>query len=213
MDFNFIIVLFKNKRKKKIINKFKTFKRAENYFNDLIESSQKIIFDKVWENATKCDYEIGLLEKNGIDQKIYTTDELGRNIKVSLEDENYKFKKISKIKMEEKIYDLQINSKISTNQLIDNYLNESGIKLISSLNNKIIVQKEDKFNIFSTKNTDESHRFIESLRTYMMQIGRYDFIFVKDVDSSQRSYLYKILEDHGYNKNMLYRTKTTYFPR
>ena len=43
---NYQIVLFKNKTKKKIINKFKTHKRANNFFESLINESESVIFDK-----------------------------------------------------------------------------------------------------------------------------------------------------------------------
>jgi hypothetical protein len=209
----FIIVLFKNKLKKKIINKFKTFKKAKNFYDDLLNKSENVIFDKKWENAVECKYDIALLEKNGINEIIYTTDELGRNIKVNLEDDNYTFRKITPYKLEEKIYDLQLNRRISISELIKKYLSGLGIKLISSLNNKIVIQQDDNFSIFSTKNTEESHRLVDSLTKHFINIGRSDFIFVKDIDSAQRAYLYKILDEKGFDKKMLYRTKTTYLPR
>ena len=46
---NYQIVLFKNKTKKKIIKKFKTHKRANNYFYLLIDESDSVIFDKKYE--------------------------------------------------------------------------------------------------------------------------------------------------------------------
>jgi hypothetical protein len=44
MDYNFQIVLFKNKIKKKIINKFKTYKKTNDKFKILIEESNDVVF-------------------------------------------------------------------------------------------------------------------------------------------------------------------------
>ena len=58
----YMIVLFKNKVKKKIIKKFKTFKRAENFYKTLIDKSENIIFSKQYDNGFESNYELGLLE-------------------------------------------------------------------------------------------------------------------------------------------------------
>ena len=42
----YLIVLFKNKKRKKILNKFKTLERANKYFNDTLKTSNNILFSK-----------------------------------------------------------------------------------------------------------------------------------------------------------------------
>ena len=42
---NYIVVLFKNKTKKKIIKKFITFNRAKLFYDNLIKESQEVIFN------------------------------------------------------------------------------------------------------------------------------------------------------------------------
>ena len=59
---NYIIVLFKNKSKKKIINKFKTKERAIEFYKKMIEGND-VIFDCQTENGKSCFFELGLLEK------------------------------------------------------------------------------------------------------------------------------------------------------
>jgi len=210
MDSNFIIVLFKNKTKKKIIKKFKTFKRANEYYNSLLKRSNAVVFEKQVENTNYCKYEIALLEKNGNDYPIFKTDELGRSIRVLLEDPIYKIQKIDRYRVEEKIFDIIENRKISVEDFINLYLLDKTTKLISSINNKIVVQIDDKINLFSTKNSDEAHRFIDVMNNYLVSIGKGGTIFVKDTDPSQRAYIYKTLSEKGFDKKMLYRTKTTH---
>lgn len=212
MQDNYIVVLFKNKVKRKIINKFKTYKNANLFFNQLVKNSEKVIFSKKWENGSHANFEIALLEKSsGLLIPIYMTDEMGRNIKIDLDDSDYVISKIEPYKIEEKIFDLQTNKKISIENLITTYLDKSSIKMVSSLNNKILIQSDDSFNLFSTKTSFESHRLIDDLTKHFREIGRSNFIFVKDFDSAQRAYLYSILESKGYNKKMLYRTTTTHY--
>ena len=92
---NYLIVLFKNKKKKKIINKFKTHKRAKDFFDKLISESDNVLFSKEYENGVKSKYELALLENMSSSLlPIFLKDELGRNIKVNLDDSNYKITKI-----------------------------------------------------------------------------------------------------------------------
>ena len=57
----YLIVLFKNKERKKIIKKFKTLDRAKMFFEKKINENQ-IYFDKKVENGKSCDFELGLIE-------------------------------------------------------------------------------------------------------------------------------------------------------
>ena len=77
---NYIIVLFKNKKKKKIIKQYYTEKRAKKKFMDLINTNEKIVFEKVIENATESEYELGLLtNQTNIQESITIKDKYGRN--------------------------------------------------------------------------------------------------------------------------------------
>ena len=83
MDCNFQIVLFKNKVKKKIINKFKTHKKAVEFYNDLLKENDEVIFDKEFENGVKSNYELAIIEKvSGTLLPVFLKDEIGRTIKV-----------------------------------------------------------------------------------------------------------------------------------
>lgn len=208
---NYLIVLFKNKVKKKIINKFKTSKRANDYFNNLLDISDKVIFEKKYENGLECSYEIAILEKTtGTFLPVFLKDEFGRNIKISLEDENYSIFKINKYQTEEYILDFQTNTKISTPDFIKKYLTGDSLKLVSKLNNKVIVQIDDVFNLFTFKNDDDSSRFIDSLSQHLIEQKKLDCIFVKDYSTTQRKYLYNLLVEKGFSKSYLQRQSTTH---
>jgi hypothetical protein len=208
---NYLIVLFKNKVKKKIIKKFKTSNRANSFYESLLENSNNVIFDKQYENGFLSNYEIAILEKiSGTFLPVFLKDDFGRNIKVNLDDEDFSIKKIDPYHTEELILDTTLNKKINSNEFIKLYLDPSGFKLISKLNNKIVVQNDDKFNLFTLKNDYDSSRFIDVISEFFIEQKRYDTMFVKDYSNAQRKYLYNLLIENGFSKSYLQRQTTTH---
>jgi len=201
----YLIVLFKNKKRKKILNKFKTLERANKYFNDTLKTSNNVLFSKSFENGKPCKYEIGFLESGSTDFNLYfVKDELGRQIKVDIDDPDYRLTKIVDYNIEELLYDVDEKNKISFGGFIKKYLTRSGIKLISKLNNKIAIQNDDKVNLVSLKSIDECSRFIDVLEDYLIKNGRLDCILVKDTSKQQKKYLYTILGSKGIDKSFLF---------
>jgi len=211
IEYNFQIVLFKNKTKKKIINKFQTYKKAMEVYKNLLKESDSVIFEKKFENGVVCNYELAILEKtSGTMLPIFIKDEFGRQSKVSLEDEKYTINKISNYRIPDLIQDYSTNEKISVEQLIKKYLPKNEMRMVSSLNNKIIIQKDDDYKLFTLKTIDDSSRLVDSLFQYFLSEKRNDTIFVKDHSTIQRKYLYKILEEKGFPKSYLFRHSTTH---
>jgi hypothetical protein len=214
MKDNYIIVLFKNKKKRKIIKSYKTEKKAKEKFEELLKISNDIIFNKKIENATECEYQLGLLtKKTKIEDSIFYTDGLGRNIVVKVEDPDYVFLDIKLYNIEELIFDWQTQNKITFNDFIKNYCNKSDLKSIYTLHNKICVQIDENVSIFSFKDSDESDRFLFTLEDYFIDNSRSDAFFVRDISTAQRKWIYNILENKGFNKKRLYRLKTTFSKR
>jgi hypothetical protein len=208
---NYLIVLFKNKVKKKIIKKFKTSNKVNNFYESLLNESQNVIFAKQYENGFSFNYEIAIIEKvSGTFLPVFLKDELGRNIKVNLQDDDYSINKINPYHIEELILDTSLNKKINSNEFIKLYLDPSGLKLISKLNNKIVVQNDDKFNLFTLKNDYDSSRFIDTLSELFIEQKRFDCMFVKDYSNAQRKYLYNLLIENGFSKSYLQRQTTTH---
>ncbi len=207
----YYVVLFKNKTRKKIIKKFSNYKNAERFYNELTKKNSEVIFDKRIENGKECEFEIAFLQnKSNEFFDVYKTDELGRNVKVELESSDYDLLKIANYKIEEHIFDIQKNKKIPMDVLIKNYLKGDGLKMISTLNNKLIVQIDEKFSLFSLKSPDEAQRCINSLTQHFYNISRKDCMFVKDYSTAQKKYLIKQLSEWGVDKKILYRQFTTH---
>ena len=208
---NYLVVLFKNKKKKKIIKKFITLSRAKNYFDGLIEKSNEVIFEVLVENGKECKFELGLISLS-VNQSspVYMTDEFGRSIKVKLEENGMSILHLKPFRDEDLIYDVKNKKKITTQEFIKRYLKGDGLKMVSVLNNKVILQRDEKIDLFSLKNESECSRFVECLSSYFFKIKRGDCLFIKDCSSPQRKYLYELLESNGFDKKVLYRKFTTY---
>lgn len=208
---NYLVVLFKNKKRKRIIKEFITLKKAKEFFNKKLSESNNVEFEVVLENGNDCTYELGIVElSNKQLVPVYITDEFGRNLKVKLEDDGMTLFEISKYKKPESIYDLQQKRKISFEDFIKVYLRGDEVRLVSSLNNKIVVQKDDEFFLFSLKNQNESKRFLDCLNNFYVRMKKSNCLFVKDISKPQRKYLIQLLNDKGFDKKVLYRQTTTH---
>lgn len=209
----YYIVLFKDKTKKKIIKKFSTSKKAEEFYEKLLKESKSVIFEKRYDSGKPVQYDIGLLtDGKSTSNQIYVQDEIGRNIKVKFEDDNYTAIKISSYRIEESIFDISNDKKITITEFVSLLKKDTTLKVISCLNNKIVYQNDEKISLFSLKSEDECLRFIDSLSSHIYSEGRKDCMFVSDTSTPQKKYLFNLLSENGYDKKVLYRKYTT-FPR
>ena len=211
---NYLVVLFKNKKRKKIIKSFVRKNYAENFFKERIKESEQVKFNVEVENSENCNYEIGLLSL--IDDKqipLFVQDDFGRNVKINLEDSDYKITKIEQYNIPEKIQDWQKNKRITYDDFFNHYFKDKELKNVFTINNKVVIQKDDNLNLFTLKNNNESKRFLKILQEDLVSQKRADGIFVTDNDTVQRKYIYDLLEKYGIDRKKLYRQSTTFSKR
>lgn len=210
---DYLVVLFKNKKRKKIINKFKTLDRAKLFFQKKIEESDSVVFEKSFENASPCNYELGLLSSSIENfESYFIKDSLGRQIKVDI-DNGYKVIDLKPFKVAESLYDVNSKTKITFEKFMNLHLKDKSIKLLSKLNNKVVLQNDSDVKLFSLKNEIESDRFLKELNDYLISKNRMDCIIVNETSKAQKKYLYDVLSDMGLEKKLLYRRTTTFKPR
>lgn len=211
---NYLIVLFKNKKRKKIIKSFVRKNKAELFFNKCVDESDRVNFEISVENAKKVTYEISIVSiLDDTQMLLFKQDDMGRNVKIEMMDSDYKIIKLQNYNIPEKLFDWKQNKRITFEEFCLKYLDTSGLKNIFTINNKIVVQNDELVDIFSLKNKNESKRFISVLQNYMINKKRADAIFVSDSDTIHRKYLYKLLVDNGFDKKKLYRQSTTFSER
>ncbi len=148
-----------------------------------------------------------------VQKSLFIKDDIGRNVPANIENSSYIFLNIVPFNQEEKIYDWQTKNKITFNEFLKNYCTNNELKNIFTLNNKICVQKDNELYAFSLKDKNESIRFLDTLRDYFFSNGRLDGLFVKDISTPQRKWIYNVLTEKGFDKKRLYRLKTTFSKR
>ena len=110
---------------------------------------------------------------------------------------------------EEFIYDHQSKNKISFDSLVRDYLPLQNFKQVFTLNNKLIIQQDEVFNLFSLKTISDSTRLLYIIELELLNNGRYDCLCVSDTNTVQRKQLYDLLVSVGYQREFL-RKQYTY---
>lgn len=207
------VLLFKNKSEVKVLKRFEKLNEGEFYFDELLKTNQKILFPVKVRNARVVSYEVALVGPKRKKKEFFTKDEIGRNKKLIIADKHLGIYKISPYRIEERIYDVFEKKRIGINEFIDKYLGFGGIKMISKLNHKLIIQEDDKILLFSLKSQSEAGRFLRILQEYLISNGRIDVIAVRDMNRSHRRMLYDLFKKNNLSIKMLYRRFTTHKPK
>lgn len=203
----YFIVLFCNKKRKKILYRCMRRTTITNYWHEF-KTQRKPKFVKIQGGKRKQEkiFELALIYPNTrwVDT-VYIKDSLGRNVEAKIEGGKFRIKEIIPYWEEELIYDYQIKKRIRYHELIEQILPLSDIGQIFTLNNKVLVQVEDDIKLFSNKNPTDADRLFEIVKTDLISKKKMNFIFVKDVTTHQRRLLYDMLERKGYKREELSR--------
>lgn len=98
-------------------------------------------------------------------------------------------------------------------EVIKSYCKQTEMKNIFTLHNKLIIQIDENYFLFSLKNSEDCERALNNLEKYFREKNRRDAIFVKDISTVQRKWIYDILVDKGFSRPRLYRQTTTFSKR
>ena len=190
------IVLFKNGERSKVFFSSNSKKSILDKYNKLIvEKKPKFITEYI--SRKKVMYELSIITTETTNESIFVKDNLGRNKKISLGDSSYNIIKLLPYWKEELIYDHTTKSKISFSELTKTYLSDKNFKQVFTLNNKLITQQDDIFNLFSLKTVSDATRLLRIVELEFLNVGRYDCLFVSDTSTVQRKQLYDVLVGVG----------------
>ena len=202
------IILFKNGERTKCFFSSNSKKSIFQQYNKLIgEKKPKFITEYI--SRKKVMFELAIITTEESKDSIFVKDDLGRTKKIHLGNSQYNIIKLLPFWKEELIYDHNIKNKISFATLFKNYLSTDTFKQVFTLNNKLIIQEEDVFNMFSLKTVGDSLRLLRILELEFIGKGRYDCLFVEDSTTVQRKQLYDLLVKVGYDRAFL-RKQYTY---
>ena len=198
------IVLIQSNNVKKVLATSNVKRNIYSKFNKFLRE-KKPLFILNYTKRKNTSFELGVISTIPSESGIYKKDELGRNVIVNIDYQNYFLHDLSSYWVEEKVYDHQIKKRIFFNTFINNYTQSKNIKHIFTLNNKLIVQENDKYFLFSLKTTQDSQRFLDCIKKHLYKYGRSDCLLIPDTSTVQRKELYRLLEIQGFNKKMLYK--------
>jgi len=202
------IVLFKNGERTKVFFSSNSKKSILKKYNKFIEEKKpKFITEYI--SRKKVMFELAIITTEKSDKTIFVKDSIGRTKKVSLGESSYHIIKLLPYWKLEKVYDHQTNSKIDFNFLMHHYLIGTEFKQVFTLNNKLVIQHDNTFNLFSLKTVNDAQRILGIVELEFINNGRYNCLFVSDTDTSQRKQLYDILTKVGYGREFL-RKQFTY---
>ena len=202
------IILFKNGKRVKCFfssNSYKSILRK--YSNIINEKKPKFVIEYLSRKKTR--FEVGVVTTESVDDSIFVKDEFGRTKEVTMGNTTYNIVKLLPYWKEELIYDHTSKTKITYLGFLSTYLNYKDFKQVFTLNNKLVVQNDEEFNLFSLKTVSDSLRLIDIIEFDLMDAGRMDCLFVRDTNTVQRKQLYDLLERKGYDRGFL-RKQYTY---
>jgi hypothetical protein len=201
------IILIKNSVPKKTLFTSNVKRTTYHKFHKFLNTKQPL-FTRKYVKRKFCQFELAIFSKEDNSEKIYKKDELGRNVEVSIPLENYYLLELSPYWVEELIYDHHKKSRVTLDEMIKTYLPKKDFKQVFTLNNKLIIQNEDDFKVFSLKNIDDCSRLLNVIKNIFIENGRMDCLFVPDSSTIQRKQLYRLLENYGFSRKFLYKQYT-----
>jgi len=207
-NLKYSVVLFCNNKKIKTLAKSAKRTIIYEYWNEF-KTQKKPQYTKEFggKRNQSLNFELALIFPNNrwATKKLYKRDDLGRTTEVTMVDEKYRMKELIPYWDEEKVYNHETKKRIRYHELVDILINISEISQIFTLNNKIFVQIENDIKMFGNKNISDSERLFEILREDLLSRKKMNFIFIKDITTSQRKNLYEMLEKKGYKRTELFR--------
>lgn len=136
---------------------------------------------------------------------VYVKDSLGRNMPAKIENNKFRIKEIIPYWKEELIYDYSNKKRIRYHEMMEYILTINDIAQIFTLNNKLFVQVENDVRLFGNKNIKDADRLFEIVKSDLNKRKKGNFIFVRDITTSQRKNLYSLLESKGFKRTELFR--------
>jgi len=201
------IILLKNSVPKKTLFASNVKRTTRHKFHKFI-NSKKPLFHKEYVKRKYCQFELGIFLKGESGVNVYRKTVMGKNVPVKISVGDYNLIELSPYWVEEFLYDHQEKRRVPLDYILMTYLPKQNFKQVFSLNNKLIIQNDDVFKIFSLKNVKDCSRALEAIKTIFIDGGRTDTLFVPDNSTVQRKQLYELLIKYGFDKKFLYKQYT-----
>ena len=205
MDKKYYIVLFSNRKKRRVLFKTNVIQNAQKKYKEFLKK-EKPLFHQVFRNKVKVRYEIALVTNLSMEYpELFSKDEFGRSTKAEFTSGEFSFIELDNFYMEEKIYDYSSESFIYFDELYKKVVRGQEFKQVFTLNTKLFLQKDETVIGFSLKNIEDCQRLFTVLRRECINNGFGNIMFVQDFSTAQRKDLYGLLQKNGFPKESLYK--------
>ena len=201
------IILIKNSVPKKTLFTSNVKRTTYHKFHKFLNTKQPL-FTRKYVKRKFCQFEMAIFSKEITTSKVYRKNNLGKNVEVSIHLPDYHLIELVPYWVEELVYDHSKKSRVSLDYLIKTYLPKKDFKQVFTLNNKLIIQNDNDFRLFSLKNVDDCSRLLNIIKSIFVNGGRTDCLFVPDSSTTQRKQLYNLLEGYGFDRKFLYKQYT-----
>ena len=204
------IILYNSGNRIKIEGEFDTYGEAVVKYNKLLEEN-KVFFPKkyMW-NGVKTDFELVLTGPKKSKKIDFFRNELGGLVEVTTKGD-FVVKKISEYEVEEEFRHKNTNEKIQFKDLIKLLMKSDSTKVVTSLNNKLVVEyyENDDVDLFVLKNNSDCVRLNNLVKDFVYNNGLGNFLFFDDPSKDNKIRLYdKIVEQLGVDRWYLIRLST-----
>lgn len=184
------------------------YRNINRKYKQILKKSN-VIFPIKLNRKKECITELALVCQGSCEDKtIQRRDDLGRLETVSSDNPEFSILDICEFDVEEKVYDHKRKKRRYIQDIVEEYVPSQNIVQIFKLNNKIVIQNNDQYFLFSLKNINEASRLLESLKVYFKSINKFNCLFSKDLSTIHRKDTYNILEKSGFDRKLLYKHYT-----
>jgi len=212
---NYIIVITKNKKRKKLLHKCIKESTAIKKYNTVTDNNI-VLFPKryiSYNGLSDADHEILLLKKRSDgDENRIVRDSLGRIVEEKINNKDWVIVERKPYFIEEEFYVFGYKKRFTAKDIIKQFLSKSkkrDVKQLSILLNKLIIYDDDSIDIIICKNQDDVMRLYNTIEDYAYKFKLPKIVFFGELDSCNKYGIYRRLQSiTGWNIKKLYRDTT-----
>lgn len=204
------VVLYDSGKRIKVIGSFRTYSESLAVYKDTLKAN-KSFFPKEYNwLGVERDYELALLGPENSKSIEYFRDDKGALVKVKTGG-NFVIKKIAPYSIEERFKHKNSGKKYEFKSLVKDFLIGNTTKVVISINNKLVIEyfENEVIDVFILKNSNDSQRLNETIRSFSLSNDMGNFIFFKDPTRDTIKRIYDSLElNYGISRRWMSKVST-----
>lgn len=204
------IILYNSGKRIKLFKSFEKYGEAIRNYNQLLEENQVFFPKKNMWNGVKSDYELVLTGPKESKKIEYVRDDFGKLITI-VPKGDFIIKQINIYEIEETFIHKNTGDKYNFKSLTKKFLVNSSTKIITSLNNKLVIEyfENENIDLFILKNNDDSIRLNKLIKDFSIANKQSNYMFFEEPNYENKLRLYDKLENKlGLDRDYIIRITT-----